>query len=264
MNRLFISTIIAVSLISISACNKNNDAHLAQQRLDQARSCYQSGRRNQAKIEIDSIHALYPKEVAIRRQAKALSDSIQYDEAKRNLVYLDSVSQELTKERDVLLKQFIYDKSKYEDYGKYFHRNIYRSGSPHTTLQAYVDESAETFVRSYYVGSALNHRNISVLAGEVEQLAQGSLYTSGDGSVYYEITTISGDEALSLLNFISANVQNKITVRLSGNKSYNYNLTSTTIDALAATYHLGVVMRDLRSAKQQIVRNQAIVEKRER
>lgn len=250
----------------LTACTQRvDDAALAKERVNYARQLVDSGKWNQAKMELDSVHTLYPKQVAVRRTAKALSDSIRCLESVRNLAFADSVNEILSQRAQQLQKEFVYSRNeKYEDTGYYIHKKLYHSGSPVTCLQASVSDDAQVSLRSYVTGKTLNHRVIALKAGDVEQSADGSLHVIGTGTDRCEITTISDDGAMTLLNFISSNTNAAIRVVASGDNETTYNLNHNTIEGLCKTYELAITMRDIKNARHQIKVANAILEKAEK
>jgi uncharacterized protein HemY len=74
----------AILLLALVACQPT-DEERAQLILTEAQTLVDAGQWRQARIVLDSLHATYPREVAHRRIAKALSDSITYLEAQRTL-----------------------------------------------------------------------------------------------------------------------------------------------------------------------------------
>ena len=87
-----------------------SDTEQAQVLVQQAQTLVDNGQWRQARIVLDSVHATYPREVAQRRLAKALSDSITYLEAQSTLAYADTMLPPLLEQSDKLLKQFKYEK----------------------------------------------------------------------------------------------------------------------------------------------------------
>ena len=83
-----------------------SDTEQAQVLVQQAQTLVDNGQWRQARIVLDSVHATYPREVAQRRLAKALGDSITYLEAQSTLAYADSMLPPLLEQSDKLLKQF--------------------------------------------------------------------------------------------------------------------------------------------------------------
>ena len=78
---IFICVLCAITLI---ACQPSAEQQ-ATALISDAQALVDSGQWRQARIVLDSLHNTYPKQVAQRRLAKALEDSITYLEAQRTL-----------------------------------------------------------------------------------------------------------------------------------------------------------------------------------
>ncbi len=246
--------IIIAAIFSLVACGGKSDAELALERVEQARALVNANQLNQAKIELDSVHTLYPREVPARRAAKSLTDSIVYIEAQRTLAYSDSMLNVLLPQVDPLLKHFRYEKNdKYEDEGKYVHYLLKTtSNTSRCYLQCYVSDQRKTILKSYYFGNrALYHDRITLSASDMQIEQSGSSHAF-EAEGWHEILTLEEENALQLLNFISAHKQDRIKVTLAGKSSYIYYLQQNEKDALEQTYLLGTLMRDIRRLEENI------------
>ena len=199
---------------------------------------------------LDSVHATYPREVAQRRLAKALGDSITYLEAQSTLAYADSMLPPLLEQSDKLLKQFKYEKeTQYEDKGRYVHRLLHtNSNTARNFLQAYVRDDRQTIVKSYYYGShQVNQQQVTLSAQGEEVRFSGSNHAF-EVEGWHEIMTLEDENALQLLNFISAHHSDRVRVHGAGLKpthTWVYYLNDKEKEALSATYQLGFLMKDI-------------------
>lgn len=227
-----------------------SDTEKAQVLVQQAQTLVDNGQWRQARIALDSVHATYPREVAQRRLAKALGDSITYLEAQSTLAYADSMLPPLLEQSDKLLKQFKYEKeTQYEDKGRYVHRLLHtNSNTARNFLQAYVRDDRQTIVKSYYYGSyQVNQQQVTLSAQGEEVRFSGSNHAfEVDG--WHEIMTLEDENALQLLNFISAHHSDRVRVHGAGlkpNHTWVYYLNDKEKEALSATYQLGFLMKDI-------------------
>lgn len=227
----------------------------ANQLLSQAQNLVDNGSWRQAMIILDSIHTTYPRQVEQRRLAKAIADSITYLEAQSTLAYTDTLLTPLLKQADQLLKQFRYEKNnKYEQYGRYVHKLLTtNSNSSRNFLQAYVRDDHETIVKSYYFGNKAVYQKTLVLQADGEEQQFSGSNHSFQVEGHHEIMTLENEQALALLNFISAHMQAKIRVEGKGEKHYNnwvYYLNDKEKEALSQTYQLGWLMKDIQRVEQ--------------
>ncbi len=82
---------ICITLIAAILTGCNGDEKAAQARLDKARAMYENNEFFGAKNEIDSIRALYPKEVKVLKQGLTLMRQVEVKEAERNIAFCDSL-----------------------------------------------------------------------------------------------------------------------------------------------------------------------------
>lgn len=258
--------IIILGLFLLSGCT-NREAESARHRVNQARMLIDSGNWNQAKKELDSVHILFPKQVDIRREAKELSDSVLCLEAQRNIQYADSAKQVILHKLEAAKRDFRYEHiEKYESCGRFQHRYFYHPGTAATGLTASVNDDAEVDIRSFLVGSEIHHNRITLRYNGVELSASGTSYVVGNQDLsrkplYIEVATIDGSDAVQLLHFVSSNNAGNIKVILEGRQNYSYTMSKQTSEALAQTYQLAVLMRDLRTAEEQLNRSKALLYK---
>jgi len=111
---------ICITLIAAILTGCNGDEKAAQARLDKARAMYENNEFFGAKNEIDSIRALYPKEVKVLKQGLTLMRQVEVKEAERNIAFCDSLLPIKLDEVEGLKKGFAFEKdSVYEEIGNY-------------------------------------------------------------------------------------------------------------------------------------------------
>ena len=241
-------------MLTIVACQPT-DEERAQLLVAEAKTMVDNGQWRQARIVLDSVHLIYPREVAQRRLAKALEDSITYLEAQQTLAYVDTLLPPLLENADKLIKRFKYEKNEsYEDHGKYVHRLLATNKNTASNfIQAYVLDNRQTVVKSYYYGSKqMNQQSVTLGADGEEVVFRGSNHHFQEES-HYEIMTLNNDNSLALLNFISAHSMSRVRVEGEGDKSTNnwvYYLNDKEKEALSETYQLGWLMKDINRLEQ--------------
>ena len=107
MKQLFLLSVLVLALV---ACQPS-DEQCAQSLVSQAQTLVDNGQWRQARLVIDSLHVTFPKQVAQRRAAKALSDSITYLESQTTLAYVDTLLPPLLEQADKLIRRFKYEKN---------------------------------------------------------------------------------------------------------------------------------------------------------
>lgn len=253
--RLHISLFGAVLMLCCVSCTKQKQERAAQQHVDYAAELIEQRRYEAALRQIDSVHTLYPKQVAQRREAKALKDTIVYLQSQQTLAYADSLLQPLLPEADKLLKQFRFEKNdSYEDHGHYVYRNLQTGWNTNRCfLQAYVSDDRKTLVKSYYYGAKqIRQSSIALQAGDQEIELRGQNHTF-EVEGWHEILTIDDEQALEVLNFVSSHLADRIRVTAIGESGKSvYYLSDNEKQALDQTYRLGLLMRDIDNLEQQI------------
>ena len=245
-----VSFFVWLSLCLLVACAPS-DTECAQALVTEAHQLVDSGHWRQARLVLDSLHTVYPKEIAQRRMAKALEDSIVYLEAQSTIAYTDTVLPPLLEKADALIKQFRYEKDeKYEDYGRYVHRLLATgSNTSRNFLQVYVRDDRKTIVKSYYFGSyPVQQQSITIASNGEEVRFLGSNH-SFELEGWHEIMTMEDELALQLLNFVSSHINDRIRVSGQGVKTTHtwvYYLNDKEKQALSDTYQLGWLMKDIK------------------
>lgn len=242
--------VMALGLLSIgvSSCAES-DAEKAQKRLAQAEEYAQNGAFSSARQEIDSIHALYPKVVDVRRQAKHLADSMAYVESVRTYRYSDSLRSVLLPKADELLKKFRYEKQEaYEDHGKYVHRLLQTGGGnvSRCYLQCYIGDDRTTTLKSYYYGVRKVNQSGVTLSSEGESVSKTGKDYAFESEGWHEILSMGEEESLALLQFVSMHKEDRVQVKLDGERAYTYYLQENERVALDETYQLGALMHDIK------------------
>lgn len=273
---IYIYALMCVAIVGTSCTSTNNEK--AQQQaaaealLLSSQQYIQQGMLEAAKPLLDSVHSQYPLCVDQRRRAQALADSITYLESALLIAQSDSILQGLLPQVDPLLKAFRYEKNaKYETNGKYTPKSMSTDANMgRCFLQANVFDDRTLAVKSFYVGSAVLQQNaIEVYADDLFVRQTGTSHNFNN-DINRSILSFQGDQALEILNFISAHQSDPIKVKLIGTNnqgkttSYAYNLSIAEKKALADAYQLGILMRQIKHfedtmsiANQRILRYQA-------
>ena len=240
--------IFGLIVLALCACdNGKKQLKAAEDRLAKAQVLVAGNNLNAAKVELDSLHLLYPKQVAVRRLAQHLEDSIALLEATRNKHYADSLLEPLLPETDKQVKRFNHEKNgEYEDHGRYVHKLLTTGrNDSRCFLQTYVTDDFRVTLKSYYYGAASLEQN------EIELTAAGHTAKAGGENHafqqegWHEILTVKEEDALNLLQFIDAQAEEKIKVSLHGKRDYNYYLSESEKKALVETRSLAVLMKDV-------------------
>ena len=264
-----ISFVLLLTLIFVSfSCNsRKQEEKQADKRLDIIRALISANKLNEAKSEIDSIHALYPRLVDKRKLAVALEDTIILRESYRTVNYCTKILPELKSGYEQLFKNFVFQKNeKYEKIGKYVYKTqVGEQNTGRNYLKYEVDENGDTYLTSMYSGAKLNQFTIQVaVAGmtvTTDTVAKntGVLHAFNDGERYYEQLTFKNEADGGIAEFIHTNKGLSLKVNLLGTKNSSYALQQVDKVAISETFKfaqarnlLRKTENDLRIAQQHI------------
>ena len=216
---------ICITLIAAILTGCNGDEKAAQARLDKARAMYENNEFFGAKNEIDSIRALYPKEVKVLKQGLTLMRQVEVKEAERNIAFCDSLLPIKLEEVEGLKKGFAFEKdSVYEEIGNYIwkqqtiERNVQRC-----YVRCGVNEEGEMYLASvYYGGRPIEHTGIKL--------------SLKDGQ-FAETASIPYDGGLNY----------RFKVEYTGGKPYIIYMADADKKAIVNTFNLATVLSDIKS-----------------
>lgn len=244
-----------------TSCNDwEKKEKLADIKLKKIESLIHQNALNSAKIEIDSLHLLFPKLISKRKVAAALEDTILRIESSRTLAYCDSLLPKKQLELNVILKNFRLEKNaKYQEIGNYIYKTQITESIPKKTyLKTYVDEKADLFLISNYCGPKIDHSCVEASNGDITSrtdtlLANNSAnYSFTDGENHWETLTFKNDAANPLASFITQESDKQIKVNLCGKKRYTYFLSNSDKKAITETYRLWIVKKDIHQLEKEI------------
>lgn len=246
---------ICITLIVAVLSGCNGDEKAAQARLDKAHTMYRNNEFFAAKNEIDSIRALYPKEVKVLKQGLTLMRQVEMKEAERNIAFCDSLLPIKLEEVEGLKKGFAFEKdSLYEEIGNYvwkqqtIERNVQRC-----YVRCGVNEKGEMYLASVYFGSRpIEHTSIklSTKDGQFAETAPipfdgGLNYRFKDLGNTSEVVTYKGDHSLDAIKFIYDNQKERIKVEYMGGKPYIIYMAENDKKAIVNTFNLATVLSDI-------------------
>lgn len=239
---LFLIAFMAVS------CHTETDTQKAEHYLNEARRAVAESHYNQAKILLDSIHDCYPREVAIRRMAKHLADTISVIENERTVFYCDSLIPLKYEEIKTAQKNFRREEdTAYIDEARFVHRLLRTENNAlRCYLQVKVGEKGTIFLKSMYCGRPIEHKSIELHSKGLSVNAEGdNLHSFKLENTHCETLLFSQNEAISLLHFINEYAQERIEVMLVGkSSSYPYVLMESERIAMAESYALSILLSD--------------------
>ena len=226
-----------------------NDAEKkANERLTTARTAFEQGDYNEAKLQIDSIKILYPKAFDARREGISLMQQIELKEQQQSLVYLDSILQTKQKEFESIKNKYVLEKdAEYQQTGNYFwptqtvEKNLHRS-----FLRFQVNEQGVMSMTSIYCGgSNLHHFAVKVIAPDgsfAETPASKDSYETTDLGEKIEKADYKMGADGNVMGFLYLNRDKNIKVEYIGDRKYTTTMTPADRQALAGIYELSQLL----------------------
>ena len=235
-----------------------NDAEKkANERLTTARTAFEQGDYNEAKLQIDSIKILYPKAFDARREGISLMQQIELKEQQQSLVYLDSILQTKQKEFESIKNKYVLEKdAEYQQTGNYFwptqtvEKNLHRS-----FLRFQVNEQGVMSMTSIYCGgSNLHHFAVKVIAPDgsfAENPASKDSYETTDLGEKIEKADYKMGADGNVMGFLYLNRDKNIKVEYIGDRKYTTTMTSADRQALAGIYELSQLLSSIEQIKKE-------------
>ena len=255
---------VMVIMCLTGGCGERKEA---QKKLDEAMSLYETNQFIAAKNVIDSINVMYPREVAVRKQALTLMRRVERGECEQNIAYCDSMIPVCIDELAALKKGFVFEKdTAYNEIGNYIwntmtvERNVERS-----YIRCGVKEDGEMYMASVYFGSGpINHTGLhfSTPAGTFAETPAipphgGLNYRFQDLGHTTEVVTYKGEHCKTIANFIMiVNEKDRVKATYTGGKPFSLTLTDADKKAIRATYELANVLNVISSMEREKIRAQ--------
>ncbi|MDD4970194.1 MAG: hypothetical protein PHT07_12285 [Paludibacter sp.] len=253
----------------ISCDSRQKQEKLADARLKVIEKLISQNSLNAAKIQIDSIHFLFPRLVNKRRIAAALEDTIVRRESSRTLAYCDSILPKKQHEFDSIQKNFRFEKDKiYQETGNFVYKTQQtESNANRIYLKTYVSENADLFLISNYCGGKLEHTTVEVTSADLFahtdtiDTSDPNYHSFTDGGQRWEVVTFKNDAGKDVASFIAQYSKQQIKVILHGKKNYVYYLDDSDKKAILETYHLWVVKKDVVKLQKEIKKATSKIER---
>ena len=249
--------IVGVCATLVLASCGNDAEKKANERLTTARTAFEQGDYNEAKLQIDSIKILYPKAFDARREGISLMQQIELKEQQQSLVYLDSILQTKQKEFESIKNKYVLEKdAEYQQTGNYFwptqtvEKNLHRS-----FLRFQVNEQGVMSMTSIYCGgSNLHHFAVKVIAPDgsfAETPASKDSYETTDLGEKIEKADYKMGADGNVMGFLYLNRDKNIKVEYIGDRKYTTTMTPADRQALAGIYELSQLLSSIGQIKKE-------------
>ncbi len=224
--------------------------------LTAAQAAFEVGRYDEAKAQIDSIKAVYPKAFEARKAGIALLRQVELAEAHRNYAYTDSLLtisrarvEEIVGGEDGKTQRFTFEKDpQYQDVGLYYSpsqqlaRNAQRC-----YLRATVDEHGRMTLTSFWRGAKyIHHHSVKVSAGGTfaQTVTMDNTYESSDALAKTERNDfILGESDGGVIAWMALHAGEAVKVEYLGDTNWATTLTAADTRAIADVYELAQALQ---------------------
>ncbi|MDR0394717.1 MAG: hypothetical protein LBH77_06120 [Tannerella sp.] len=265
MNSLKFCSVSFLFFLLLSGCNSERKE--AEKRLKEAENLYENKQFSTVKSLIDSINTLYPREIAVRKEALTLMRLVERGEGEKNIAYCDSLLPIRLQEAEELKKGFVFEKdTAYDAIGRYIRqtmtveRNVERS-----YIRCGVDEEGEMYMASvYFGGKPIDHLGLkfSTKDGVVAETPlipyDGGLnYRFKDMGNTTEVVTYKGEHCKTIADLVYIiDLKERVKAEYTGGKPYTLYLSENDKKAIKATYELATVLSEIHAMQNEKVRSE--------
>lgn len=263
MKRLAYILVAAASLSLFTSCGESVEQQAARV-LQTARTAYENGDYQSAKIQLDSLKLQFPKAFEARREALKLTREVELAEQQRSVACFDSLLLVKRGELEKMLQSggFTFEKNeKYQEVGNF----MVASQAPmknlnNSYLRGQVDEKGVMTITSIYKGRPIGHNKVKVSCGDsfAESVNPLNVYTSKHMGVTTERADFRFGKDEGIIGFIVLNNNKSIKVELSGKSTYSYTMRKEDVKAIASLYDLSMQLRtieELEASRQEALRH---------
>lgn len=229
--------------------------------LETARNFYDNSDYTSAKLYLDSIKSLYPKELQIQQEGLFLMRHIELKEQERNLTYCDSMLILRKQEAETFKANFLFEKdSEYDELGKYFDkRQKLENNLQQSYIRSWTNEIGEIFLASVYYGSsALKHNQLKVsssdgFSAETEVVPHdgGMNYSFTNLGMTTEVVTYTRQKENGVVAFINENKDKALKAEYLGGRKYSLTISSANKTALSNVFELSLILSDIENLKKE-------------
>lgn len=251
--------VILLSLVLLSSCGeKKTPKQLAEEHLAKAQQLLEHENFTDAKLQIDSIKVLYPNQKQAINKGIVLLNTVELEEQRKSLVFLDSVMNSRKDQFENLKKEFVLTEgSMARNSGRYVHkRQQVKNSYDRTFIKAYLDEEGTFYITSKYAGASyIYHNSIKVynegLFAETNEVPEDGIDNRRyeDGGMKWETVNYRNGADNGVVSFIINNVDKPLKVQFKGKKYYYIVMEKFDKEAVRDAYLLSQLLLENKRLK---------------
>ena len=234
----------------LTACG-NGIEKKANEKLTAARTAYEQGNYEEAKLQIDSIKILYPKAFETRKAGQALMLDVELKVQQQKLDSLNSALQAKQQAFDAIKNQYILEKdTAYQQMGNYLwptqtvEKNLHRS-----FLRFQVNEQGIMSMTSIYCGgNNIHHTAVKVSVSDgtsAESPRSRDSYETTDLDEKIEKADYKLGEDGGVIDFVNLNKDKNIRLEYIGDRKYTTTMTPADRQAAVGIYELAQILSSM-------------------
>lgn len=259
-NKISYIVVIVVVTFFNSCSSRAREEKEADAQLAQIQQLIAESKYDAALSKIDTLHKLFPRLVSKRKIAVAYKDTIVRRESSKVLAFSDSILPIKVQKLDSIVKNFKYEKDeKYQEYGNYVYKSqITEQNTSRNYLKCFVDDNVDIYLISNVFGTRLNHIGLKVSVNELfvqtdtTQKSNGNFHSFTEEGNYWESLTFKNETDGGVTSFITQHKSERVKVNLLCNRNITYYLSDQDKKAIASTYELWILKRDLKKLQNDI------------
>lgn len=248
--------LIAMCALSLTACNSDN--RNAKALLERANQSFVRFDYELAKLQIDSIRKLYPKETELRKEGVKLMQMVELEEQTKTLTFLKDALAKQTAAVDSAKGEFVLEKNaEYQQVGNYFYpTQLPERNDGRSYLRAKVSEQGRFSLTSVYcAGGRMHHNRVKVVSGDVfaETPVSGDTYEMNLGSRVVELADYprAKDGGVVAL-LLKVRPTDKVQLIFEGEKTFATFLTPDDVKAVQALARFSALLETREKTNAQI------------
>lgn len=267
MKKLSFVPVICGLLAAAVSCNQPK-GKTAGDFLQSAQQYQQSGDFANAKLQIDSITALFPKDVKTRKEAHALLRKIELAEYEQSLVFLQGELQRQQLTADSLRQNFVLQKDeKYQTEGTFVHKSQ-AAGSTltRTMLKAFVAENGSlSFACTVFGQARCSFEAVRISAGDVfvetRPVPEDGAFNRNfnDGMYFWQTVTFRNENDAALL--IAQNADRNIKVSTLGKCKTSVSISKADRLAFKDAYFFSVSLAETARLQAETAKAERMIER---
>ena len=276
MRKVSVILCIVVGII-MSACTQKN-AISSRDWLTKANDAILGGDTITALACLDSVHALFPKDIPARRIADTISWQIQLVQATHSLPLIEQEIAYNDSVMTALLPRFKFFKDeRYEDIGHFEHRLMSTErGVNRCYLKPSIDEHGAATLSSFYYGNDQQHigfrLEIDSMIVDSHEIQFENITKFDDAGEYHEILQLTPEQSTQFLQTLYTYRDSRIKVALYENSTaanadaaghrvrYTYYISNVERIALAESYQMHYALHTIFTLNDLQLRTQQKIE----